>query len=91
MLEAVKRALSITTDAYDAELEELIDSALADLAGVGIVTLSTEDPRIRQAVKTYTRAHFKNPDNYDKLLASYEAQKGALKMATGYTVWGVDA
>jgi len=88
MLEAVKRALSLTTTAYDEELQELIDAALADLGLAGIDNSLISDPLIIQAVKTYCRAHFKSPDDYDKLIESYNAQKGQLQIATGYTDWG---
>lgn len=88
MLEAVKRALSLTTTAYDEELQELIDAALADLGLAGIDNSLISDPLIIQAVKTYCRAHFKSPDDYDRLIASYDAQKGQLQIATGYTDWG---
>ena len=91
MLEAVKRALSLTTAFYDDELQDLINAALADLglAGINSSTL-VSDPLILQAVKTYCRAHFKSPDDYDKLAASYDMQKGQLQIATGYTDWGND-
>ena len=88
MLEAVKRALSLTTSMYDQELTDLIAAALMDLHIAGITEYAEDDPLVLQAVKTYCRAHFKSPDNYDQLLASYESQKGMLQIATGYTDWG---
>ena len=69
MLEAVKRALSLTTAFYDDELQDLINAALADLGLAGINSDSlVSDPLILQAVKTYCRAHFKSPDDYDKIV-----------------------
>lgn len=88
MLEAVKRAFPLTTNFYDEELQSLIDAALADLGLAGVDSSLITDPLIIQAVKTYVRANFKNPDNYDRLIASYESQKGSLQIATGYTDWG---
>lgn len=88
MLEAVKRALSLTTSAYDAELTDLINAALLDLQIAGVTGYPENDPLVLQAVKTYVRAHFKSPDDYDRLAAAYDAQKGALQIATGYTDWG---
>lgn len=88
MLDAVKRALGLTVDAYDDEVQELIDAALLDLGIAGVTGYGTDDPLVLMAVKTYCRMHFHSPDDYDKLLASYEAQKGALQIATGYTDWG---
>lgn len=89
MLEAVKQVLSVTTDAYDEEITELIAAAQLDLqVTAGVTEKDTEDPLFRQAVKTYCRMHFKNPSNYDQLRESYDSQKGALRIATGYTNWG---
>jgi len=89
MLDAVKQVLSVTTDAYDEEITELIAAAQLDLqVTAGVTEKDTEDPLVRQAVKTYCRMHFKSPSNYDQLRDSYESQKGALRIATGYTNWG---
>lgn len=87
MLEAVKKALCLTTEIYDEELLDLIDAAKLDLKIAG-VEADERDPLVMQAVKTYCRLHFKSPDDYDRLLASYESQKGQMQIATGYTDWG---
>lgn len=91
MLDAVKRALRLTTDVYDAELQELIAAALLDLGIAGVTEYETDDPLVLNAVKTYCRMHFGSPDDYDRLAAAYDTQKGQLQIATGYTDWGEDA
>ena len=92
MLEAVKLAMGITAAAYDAEIQDLILAALRDLqiAGVeeAVASDTTADPLIIQAVKTYCRAHFRSPADYDRLKAAYDEQKAQLMVATGYTNWG---
>ena len=88
MLDAVKRALRLTVDAYDTELRELIAAATADLGIAGVTEYEEGDPLVRMAVVTYCRMHFGSPDDYDRLAAAYDAQKGALQIATGYTDWG---
>lgn len=88
MLEAVKLALGITVENYDSEILDLIDAALADMGLAGVDSTKVEDPLIIQAVKTYCRMSFRSPADYDRLRASYEAQKGQLQIATGYTEWG---
>lgn len=87
MLELVKLALRITTDAFDAELNMLIAAAQTDL-GIAGVTLPAElDPICQRAVITYCKMNFGEPDEYDRLKASYDEQKAQLSMATGYTEW----
>lgn len=88
MLEAVKLSMGITVSAYDAEIQDLISAALGDLGIAGVDNTLTQDPLILQAVKTYVRAHFRSPADYDRLKACYDEQKAQLMTATGYTDWG---
>ena len=88
MLESVKLALAITVDSYDAELQDLINAALYDLKTNGVDALNMQtDALVVQAVKTYCRAHFHSPADYDRLLAAYEEMKGHLMHTTGYTLF----
>ena len=88
MLEKVKLALRIKTNAYDGEINDLINAALADLAAAGITNQDEEDPLIIRAVVTFCRANFGSPADYDKMKTSYDEQKAMMQMATGYTEWG---
>lgn len=87
MLELVKLALRITTDAFDNELNMLIEAAQTDLGIAGVVLPENLDPICQRAVTTYCKLHFGEPDDYDRLKASYDEQKAQLGMATGYTEW----
>ena len=87
MLELVKLALRITTDAFDNELNMLIEAAQTDLGIAGVVLPESMDPICQRAVITYCKLHFGEPDDYDRLKASYDEQKAQLGMATGYTEW----
>ena len=86
-LAAVKLALRITTTAYDSEITTLIDAAMMDLGIAGVSEIYEEDALILRAVTTYCRLNFGQPDDYDRLKASYDEQKAQLSMATGYTTW----
>lgn len=86
-LMAVKLALRITTDAFNDELTDLIEAGLADLGIAGVTEDNMNDMLIRRAVITYVKMHFGQPDDWDRLKASYDEQKGQLSMATGYTTW----
>ena len=89
MLEKVKLALRITTNAYNAEIEHLINTALLDMDVAGVLTDSF-DPLVQQACITYVRLHFGQPDDYDRLKRSYDEQKAQLATCTGYTEWSVN-
>ncbi len=85
MLTAVKLALRISTNAYDDEIQALIDAAYLDLGIAGVDARSIEqDPLVVQAVKTYVRMSFGSPSDYDRLKRSYDEQKAQMQTATGY-------
>lgn len=85
MLTAVKLALRISTNAYDDEIQALIDAAYLDLWIAGVDARSIEqDPLVVQAVKTYVRMSFGSPSDYDRLKRSYDEQKAQMQTATGY-------
>lgn len=87
-LESVKLSLGVTVSAYDAEISDLIEAAIADLQLAIGADLDDTDKLVLQAIKTYVRMSFRSPADYDRLLKSYESQKGQLQIATGYTNWG---
>jgi len=88
MLDKVKMALRITTNALDAELTDLIEAAKADLGIAGVVLPETLDAICTRAVITYCKMSFGLPEDYDRLKRSYDEQKAQLVSATGYTDWG---
>lgn len=91
MLDLVKKALRITTDAFNDELQNLIDSALVDLGfGGAIPEVLTEDgdPIVKQAVITYCKMNFGLPEDYDRLKRSYDEQKAQLGTSSDYTNFG---
>ena len=88
-LAAVKLALDVTVDDYDAEISDLIEAALLDMKSVGVDTDTMgEDKLVLQAVKTYCRMHFQSPADYDRLEKSYDQQVTRLMHASGYTDYG---
>lgn len=88
MLDDVKKALRLTTTAYDSELGDLISAGLADLGVAGVTEDDTADALIKTAVITYCKIHFGSPADFDRLKRIYDEQKAQLSMATGYTDWG---
>lgn len=88
MLDLVKMALRIGTDAFDDELNNLIEAAQDDLGIAGVINIDAEtDPLIKTAIITYCKLHFGLPEDADRLKAAYDEQKGQLSTATGHTEW----
>lgn len=85
MLAKVKLALRVTTNAFDTEINGLIEAACADLGVVGVEALeTTEDPLLTRAIITYCRLNFGSPEDYDRLKRSYDEQKAQMISCTGY-------
>lgn len=85
ILAAVKQAMRIKTDAYDAGITQLINACMNDIGVVGVtVESTTEDALLIQAIITYCRMNFGTPSDYDRLKASYDEQKAQLISCTGY-------
>lgn len=87
LIDDAKLALRVTTNAFDSEISDLINAAVADMGIAGVSNNETTDPLVKRAVITYCRLNFGQPDDYDRLKASYDEQKAQLGMATGYTTW----
>ncbi len=88
MLDKVKKALRVKTDAYNDELNNLIASAQLDLGIAGVVLPDELDAICETAIITYCKMNFGLPEDADRLKASYDEQKAQLITATGYTDWG---
>ncbi len=87
MLDDVKLALRVTTNAFDSELLELVLAAQSDLGIAGVTNVETDDPIVKRAVITYCRVNFGTPDDYDRMKRSYDEQKAQLSTHTGHTDW----
>lgn len=87
MLNIVKLALRIKTNAYNDELTSLIEAAKKDLQVAGVNEMSVPDDLYKKAVITYCKMSFGLPEDYDRLKRSYDEQKAQMSNATGYTDW----
>lgn len=92
MIDKVRNALrisTITNDAHNQELEDLIEAAKLDLGIAGVVIPDTIDALVTKAIITFCKMSFGLPEDYDRLKRSYDEQKAQLRTATGYTNWEV--
>ena len=90
LVTSAKLAARITTTAFDTQINSLLDAALLDMGVAGVEVPDTIDALVETAAITYFLMHFGDPDNYDRLKASYDEQKAQLVTCTGYTDWGGD-
>jgi len=85
MLEAVKTALCISSDYYNAELTTLIAAAIADLKLAGVSGFTDSDPLIITAVACYCQANRGTDGDSRTLFAGlYANQKRNLMLAGEY-------
>ncbi|MFB4258974.1 head-tail connector protein [Shouchella clausii] len=89
LLEPVKKALRLTSDVFDDEVQDLIESARSDLIQSGVsplVAKKEDDPLIRRAVILYCKAHFgmDNPDAV-RFAQSFDMLKQHLTLAGDYS------
>lgn len=88
LIAAAKLSARITTNAFDSQVEDLLNAAFLDMGIAGVGVPAELDSLVRVAAITYFLMHFGQPDDYDRLKASYDEQKGQLAIASGYTDWG---
>ena len=92
LIKDAKLRLRLHTDAFNDEINDLIEAAADDLLKRNAVQPSqlegtSVDPLIKRAILTYVRAFFGDPENAERYKADYDEQKSTLMMTTGYTVW----
>lgn len=88
LLIKAKLTLRITTEAFDEEIRDMIKAGFEDLDTRGVLTAEkAKSPMLTRAIMTYIRYHFGDPDNPEKLKASYDEQKAQLMTTTEFTDW----
>lgn len=88
LIAQAKKARRISMDAFDDEVERLLNAGLQDLGVAGVTVPEELDDLVSQAAITYFMANFGEPEDYDRLKASYDEQKAQMSMRSGYTDWG---
>ena len=85
MIERIKKALRISSNAFDDEIMDLIEGAKADLRLAGIYFVNETDPLIARAITVYCKANFgyDNPEA-DRFQYSYVMLKQHLCLAGDY-------
>lgn len=88
MIDVVKKAVRISHNALDDELEDLIEASRYDLNLSGVSHLKANDdtdPLIKRAIITYVKANFiSDAKEAERFLASYNMLKNHLTLAGDY-------
>lgn len=89
ILQKCKLTLRIAddNDAFDEEIQDLIDACMADLNIADVVVVDQLDPLVMRAVLTYVKMNFGEVDDYDRYKQSYDEQKAQMSMNSNYTEW----
>ena len=92
MLELVKTALRISSTAFDAELQMLIQACMAELEAMNVVVDTDENgdptsPMVQSAVVAFVKWRFGNHEDKDGWMDIYHTMLAQLKTMTGYTDW----
>lgn len=93
----VKLALRATGTAFDAEITDLIEAAIADLRLVGIIVTETQeeglpaevdDPLLVRAIILYAKAESGFFDEAERYRKAYDYLKCSLSLSEEYTEEG---
>jgi len=90
MLNDIKNSLRVNGDDLNMEIQDLIESAKADLilSGVHKDKVKDDDPLIKRAVTVYCKANFgyEDPRLSERFQESYISLKHHLTLSAEYTV-----
>jgi hypothetical protein len=87
MLKDAKLILRLSSDAFNDEVQGLINAGKDDLTLAGVnVSENLNKPLIKRAILTYVKAHFGNENQSNRFIADYERQKLALRDSGDYRV-----
>jgi len=87
MLDKVKLALGLTTDAFDDDIEDNIAAARAELIRSGVASskaTSNTDALITKAIKTYCQKEFSDGSEAERFEKSWKSQLDNLRKSTAY-------
>ncbi|EPR12494.1 head-tail connector protein [Ruminiclostridium papyrosolvens] len=84
LIDDVKLSLRIKTDAFDDEINPLIEACKIDLKLAGVNVIEETDPLIKRAVILYAKANFGYSEDSEKYKIAYDMQKNSLALSQKY-------
>lgn len=83
LLGNVKLAMGISTNAFDIEIETLIDACKTELRLAGVIS-SEDESLFVQAIIFYCKAYFRNDDRSERYQKAFEKVRDAMSLAGEY-------
>ena len=93
MLNLIKLALRITTDAFNTEIQLYIADCIAEMESLGVIvdkdsqTGAPTSDQVKSAVIAYCKWRFGSNDEADRWRDIYHEKLSQLKVTTGFTSW----
>jgi len=84
LINDIKVSLIIKNNAYDTDIQGLIDACKADLNIAGVQTVDETEPLTAQAIKLYCKGNFGYDENSEKYQKAYERLKIVMALASDY-------
>lgn len=82
-LDSVKKALRVTADAYNSEIDALILAARADLHRMGVHETSENSALVNQAIILYCKAYFGYSEDSERYAKAYNYMATSLALSYG--------
>lgn len=84
LIDDIKLSLRIKNNAYDMEIQDLIDACKIDLNIAGVQEVDETEPLTAQAIKLYCKGNFGYDENSEKFQQAYESLKIVMALASDY-------
>ncbi len=86
LIDDIKLSLRIKNNAYDTEIQDLINACKVDLNIAGVQTIEETEPLTAQAIKLYCKGNFGYDENSEKFQQAYDSLKIVMALASDYKV-----
>lgn len=84
LINDIKISLRIKNNAYDTDIQELIDACKVDLKIAGVQRVDEAEPLTSQAIKLYCKGNFGFDENSEKYQKAYHSLKIVMALASDY-------
>lgn len=84
LVQDLKKAVRVKSDAADGEIRGLVEACVTELRIAGVYARDLEEPLCRQAVKLYCKAHYGYDDKTERFLEAYRSLRDSMALSGDY-------